>query len=247
MLKEIDVNEIRRIDEFKNHAFLSSISDIKESIFRSCLLQRIFISFEFTRIYDMLINAIDDDSGRKIAREILREEYPDKDGNKPSHREDLFNDLVSLGFSRSEIFGVKPSAQTSRNISNTISAVREITLRDDSTRTVAALAFLRSWGEILTAEEYRAYWKGCLKTKLKKHGALGDQPVSVFYVEHMIHDTRKYGFHEVVGKPGKLSHADRITKALVSMIGEDRSKLEIVIDINDKSTRLKEGFYNQFL
>src|SRR5438552_1034588 len=96
----IDEGEEVLLREFRSIPFFSQAAEMPIAEQQEILLQRRFHSFEFTKIYDYLIDAVGDPFSREIARTILRDEYPGELGELPSHREDLFEDLKTFGIDR---------------------------------------------------------------------------------------------------------------------------------------------------
>jgi hypothetical protein len=89
MITNLDNEEEKLIALFRSHKVFQGIEFISQKDFLQILLQRRFLSLEFTKVYDMAIDGLTDIEATKIARKILREEYPDINGNTPSHREEL--------------------------------------------------------------------------------------------------------------------------------------------------------------
>ncbi len=88
--------------------------DAKSVIFfRSILLERRWISYHFTPIYNIGLDLLSakHEAARQVIRRIIREEYPNDRGSwkTPSHREDLMTDLRAIGASDAVIAASKPS------------------------------------------------------------------------------------------------------------------------------------------
>ncbi|MEV8306095.1 hypothetical protein AB0P36_01725 [Streptomyces flavidovirens] len=76
---ELDGFEDGLIERFREHPVLANITRLPEEGFAAILLQRRFLSLAFTPAYDLAIDLLRDEAGLRIARIILREEYPDSD------------------------------------------------------------------------------------------------------------------------------------------------------------------------
>src|SRR5688500_2075073 len=67
------------MEELRNHKVLRNIGWFTPEDFLGVLLQRRFISFAFTSIYDFAIDALQDKTSKVLAGRILRDEYPNGD------------------------------------------------------------------------------------------------------------------------------------------------------------------------
>lgn len=98
-MEELDRFEDELIERYAQHPVLANIAQLSDEDFTAILLQRRFLSLAFTPAYDLAIDLLRDEEGLRIARVILREEYPDSHGMR-SHREDMTADMYRLGVSR---------------------------------------------------------------------------------------------------------------------------------------------------
>lgn len=244
----IDEGEEALLHEFRSILFFSQAAKMQFTEQQEILLQRRFHSFEFTKIYDYLIDAIVDPFGRETARSILRDEYPGELGDLPSHREDLFEDLKTFGIDPETIFRSRPSKATRRTIEEVQVAVFDI-LGNLEGRELRALATLRFWGEVLNAVEYQQLWKAFLKHRMTDRFNDTDKldmPISKFYADHIEHDMRRNEFASIGGHTSRLSHSDKLLFAMRAHIQSD-GDVDAVLSIDRHFTQIKERFYAQFL
>ncbi|MBK8277545.1 MAG: hypothetical protein IPK92_17505 [Nitrospira sp.] len=207
------------------------------------LLQRYWISQEFTHIYDagqdrLTLQAI---AARPTIRRIIREEYPNDRGawRTPSHREDLVSDLLNVGIS----WGQFIKSRKSRATNITITSAKNIiySSAQQPFPNLRIIAFLRYWGEVLTAVEYAQ-----LYPRIKRQ--LSETP-SAFYEHHMVHDARRYSLIDLTSSRGAITHADKLGRQLVDLIRLEDSTVSAVATVT-KITELaienKLYFYDQF-
>ena len=109
---ELDEFEDKLIERFRGHPVLAEVQRLGAAEFHNVLLQRRFLSLAFTPAYDLAIDMLNDEQSVRIARAILREEYPGEDGRMPSHREEMKADMLRLGVSRADLVGSRPSPRT---------------------------------------------------------------------------------------------------------------------------------------
>ena len=79
-MNELDEFEDKLIERFRQHPVFASVEELPDEDFHAILLQRRFLSLAFTVAYDLAIDLIDDEQAVRIARVIIREEYPDDGG-----------------------------------------------------------------------------------------------------------------------------------------------------------------------
>ena len=224
------------IHEFKDHPVLIGISSLPQHGFEYLLLQRRFLSFAFTTMYDLAIDALRDDEAKKIARYILREEYPSTSPETPSHREDLSNDLKILGFSKSEIIKSVPSTVTTDTIQASLGLIVGRDL--DEVSDVGILTALRLWGEVLVSIEYGQYWKR-IHEMFERNG----RNISAFYYPHHIHDAKKKPLTSML--TSATTHSDKMAVRLVRLLNSE-SAYSIFRETEKKVYKIKYHFYDQF-
>src|SRR3569833_3083201 len=96
-MQDLDDFENALSERFERHPVLAGVTLLSDADFAAILLQRRFLSLAFTPAYDLAIDLLEDEVGLRLARIILREEYPDSNGHTQSHREDMKDDLLQLG------------------------------------------------------------------------------------------------------------------------------------------------------
>ena len=104
------------------------------------------------------------------------------------------------------------------------------------------IAFLRFWGEVLTAIEYEALWPR-IKLLLRNQA-------SVFYAYHMAHDKRACTLAAVLANQHSSTHADQLGRALVRLIPSEgkarEAAIRAVIVATKQARQNKDMFYAQF-
>jgi hypothetical protein len=238
------------INRFRNQEFFHVIGSISEEEFLKMLIQRRFLSLEFTKVYDMIIDVIKDDYAKIIARKILREEYPNSTVDDPgkSHRELLIQDFnilkASMGIEDStcNILTTRQTSTTRKTIESTFALIMDNS--NDELSDIKLLTLLRFWGEVLVAAEYEEYWEKRMSNYFFKNA---ENP-SKFYYEHYEHD-RKKEYKEK--SQSEASHSDEIGRRLLDMIKnktKDETKaLEAFIEMERKVLGIKSYFYKQFV
>ncbi len=141
-----DAVEGELLERFTAHPVFREIETIDDDAFREILLQRRFVSLMFPVMYDLGIDGLTEPVAVKVVREILREEYPDPSGETPSHREDLVADLLTLGATRAQVLGARPSAVTQSVIEGSFALLAEASV---SATDLELMTIIRFWGEVL--------------------------------------------------------------------------------------------------
>lgn len=238
-MNKLDDFENDLIDRFRKHPVLMGVAALPEDDFAAILLQRRFVSLlGFTPAYDLAIDLLQDEQGIRIARTILREEYPDYKGNgrTPSHREDMKDDLLRLGISRDQLIASRPTPATS----NTITATFELMTRSaqDEHADLRLLTVLRFWGEVLVSVEYGELWH-----RMQHHLTVDGENYSRFYYPHHRHDAKRHP----IGTGSMLSttHADKLDIRLAKLLVSDEAK-ESFRQAEEECFQLKMEFYDQF-
>jgi len=256
-IADLDRRENELIEDFKNHFFFQNIQNteiISSSLFLDMLCQRRFISLAFTPMYDMAIDYLMDDSAKRIARIILREEYPDnrgRTGTTPSHREDLVSDIITLSElaglprSRHTILTIEPSVETKVTLEETLSLFfKSYPDEDEDLFQVRVLTILRFWGEILISTEYGELWKRMSALGLSEDGA----KQSIFYHTHFRHDAKRYPLTKL--PPTATTHADRLARKLSKYFGDEKKPRPKAVEhcylVSNDIVKIKLNFYNQF-
>jgi hypothetical protein len=246
-IEDLERLEKVKAKELRKHLLAIRPDEVNDDYFFAVLLQREWVSYFFTPIYDAILNRIDSSHSSAVStiRRIIREEYPDSCafpcGDMPSHREDMKVDILGIGVDLENYMNSDPSPETEACLLELIRAINE--LKRLEYRDVALLSFLRFWGEVLTAVEYREFQARIVKK-------LG-QKISVFYIPHIGHDEKSIEISEAETTGSKNSHSDELAAALVEMMPSNRNaKSKALRDASyaiELATRCKINFYKQFL
>ncbi|MFB7464051.1 hypothetical protein ACFCZ1_11230 [Streptomyces sp. NPDC056224] len=238
-MRELDRFEDELIERYEQHPVLGNIALLPDEDFAAVLLQRRFLSLAFTPAYDLAIDLLRDEVGLRIARVILREEYPDRRGNTPSHREDMTRDMYRLGVSRTDLVHTRPTAATRKAIGDTFDLIAEAGTHDDAD--LRLLTVLRFWGEILVSVEYGRLWER-MEPLLVRDG----ENLSRFYHPHHVHDAKT----RTLAAGGMLStaHPDRLaTRLREFLLSGGEGAAAAFRESEERSLQVKVGFYDQFL
>ncbi|MEU9234619.1 hypothetical protein [Streptomyces subrutilus] len=238
-MEDLDRFENELIERYAQHPVLANIARLPEEDFAAVLLQRRFLSLAFTPAYDLAIDLLNDEEGLRIARVILREEYPDNRGNTRSHREDMTADMIRLGVSREALVHSRPTAATRLAIDATFDLIADAGTRADADLRV--LTILRFWGEILVSVEYGRLWER-MEPRFDQDG----ENASRFYFPHHQHDAKA----EPLVTAGLLAttHADRLATRVGAYLGSGgAAAADSFREMEERSLRIKVDFYDQFL
>ncbi|MGW7453589.1 hypothetical protein [Streptomyces sp. NPDC054787] len=235
-MQELDLFEDELIAQYRRHPVLANIALLPDEDFAAILLQRRFLSLAFTPAYDLAIDLLRDEEGLRIARVILREEYPGSDGDRRSHREDMTADMYRLGVSREALVHTRPTPATKRVIDATFDLIADAGTHEDSDLRV--LSILRFWGEILVSVEYGRLWER-MEPVLTQDG-------SRFYYLHHLHDAKG----EALATADLLAtgHADRLATRVARFLGDGgEGAADSFREVERRSLQIKVDFYDQFL
>ncbi|MBT2539203.1 hypothetical protein J7E99_00405 [Streptomyces sp. ISL-44] len=234
-MEELDRFEDELIERYAQHPVLANIAQLSDEDFTTILLQRRFLSLAFTPAYDLAIDLLRDEEGLRIARVILREEYPDSHGMR-SHREDMTADMYRLGVSREALVHTRPTPATKRAIDATFDLIADAGTHDDADLRV--LTILRFWGEILVSVEYGRLWER-MEPVLTQDG-------SRFYYPHHSHDAK--GTSLATANLLATSHSDRLATRVWAFLGSGgEGAADSFREVERRSLQIKVGFYDQFL
>ncbi len=221
------------LGRFTAHRVFTEIERMPQAAFLDVLLQRRFLSLVFPVMYDIGIDGLTDERAIKLVREILREEYPDPSGNTPSHREDLIVDLITLGATRAEVLGCRPTPTTAAVIEQSLALINEAAAKLSD---LELMTILRFWGEVLVSVEYGEYWR--------RMGAQfqAAQCASRFYHPHHDHDGR-----DPLATAGESSstHSGRLGACLVRLLAEE-GDMNRFAATEERVLELRLEFYDQF-
>lgn len=239
-MNELDEFENDLIDRFRQHPVFVNIEALAEEDFAAILLQRRFVSLlGFTPAYDLAIDLLRDERGIQIARTILREEYPDHDGAKhtPSHREDMWEDLLRLGIPRADLLATPATPATLNSVIGTFELISKAGQSDHPD--LLLLTILRLWGEVLVSVEYGELWK-----RMQHRLTIDGDNCSRFYYPHHRHDAKR---HEL-GAASLLAttHADQLDMRLAALLDSTEAKASFM-KTEKEVFRLKMEFYDQFI
>ncbi|HEX6473015.1 MAG TPA: hypothetical protein VF069_28250 [Streptosporangiaceae bacterium] len=235
-MRDLDEFEDDLIERFKRHPVLAGISLLADDDFAAILLQRRFLSLGFTPAYDLAIDLLEDEVGRRLARVILREEYPDATGHSPSHREDMKNDLLQLGVRRKTLVEARPTPATSDTIVKTLDLIADAGRHGNAN--LRLLTILRFWGEVLVSAEYGRLWP-----RMEPLLTLDGENRSRFYYPHYIHDRKAHPL--AAASLLSTTHSDRLGMRLSELLAREDST-EAFRETERAVLRLKLGFYDQF-
>jgi hypothetical protein len=172
----------------------------------------------------------------------LREEYGS--GARPTHRQDLMQDLLALGATRDELLGSVASETTLHVLARMFAAIRKS--EDEHLYQIKVLTTLRIAGEVLVAVEYDHYWPHLQRLGLRAANEPGGVR-SVFYYPHLCHDERRQRF---AGEPDKFvarTHSDQLADCLrSSLIAGSSEEIDYCISAATSAEDMKRSFYNQF-
>lgn len=244
-LDQLDALEVSSEARLRKAIAHLNPNEMHERRFHALLLQRYWISQEFTHIYDVALDRLTDRSAaaQEVIRRIIREEYPVTRKlvwKTPSHRENLVSDLYALGVSRREFVSSRPSKETEETVADAKALV--LTYGRMPTGDVPLLAFLRFWGEVLTALEYSTLWS-------RIESLLGGTP-SKFYEFHMNHDEKLALMSDIAHRTDLTTHADKIGHSIAGLIHADSARsvdlMHLAAGATRKATLNKLKFYRQF-
>jgi hypothetical protein len=231
-MHELDEFEDKLITRFRGHPVLTGVSHLVAAEFHAVLLQRRFLSLAFTPAYDLAIDMISDERSVRIARAILREEYPGEDGRTPSHREEMKEDMLRLGVSRDDLVRSRPSARTVGTIMSTLELISDVGGGEHPD--TGLITILRFWGEVLVSVEYEQLWQ-------RIGPLLGDR--STFYLPHKVHDAKVRPLAQA--SPLASTHSDQLGMRLWQVLGTPGER-EVFRRTEEEIVDLKLGFYDQF-
>lgn len=235
-LHELDAFESRLIRRFEEHPVLADIALLPAEDFAEVLLQRRFVSLAFTPSYDLAIDLLEDEEGLRIARTILREEYPDGSGHTPSHREDMTHDLYRLGVSREALVASRPTAATTRAVTDALGLIADAGGRADAD--LRLLTVLRFWGEVLVSVEYGRLWE-----RMGPVFTQGGGNRSRFYHPHHVHDAKKHSLATV--SLLSATHSDRLATRVTELLAREETT-DRFREMEERTLLLKTAFYDQF-
>ncbi|MBE1573756.1 hypothetical protein ACFORH_15480 [Amycolatopsis roodepoortensis] len=234
-MRELDEYEDGLIERFRRHPALRGVTELSPEDLHAVLLQRRFLSLAFTMAYDLAIDLLTDEQSKRIARVIIREEYPDNTspGSTPSHREDLMADILALGVPREALVRSRRSLATTACVDTTMELIASA--GDSKYADVELLTILRFWGEVLVSVEYGELWR-------RIGPVLGGK--SVFYYPHHVHDAKSRPL--AAASPLSLTHSDQLGLRLVQLIDSSEAR-ERFRETEQAVVAVKTAFYDQFL
>lgn len=225
---DADRAERRLLSRLTSHPLLREADALSHEQLIEVLLQRRFISMIFTPVYDMGIDALSMPAALDVAREIVREEYPD---GQPSHREDLVVDLLALGATRGQVLGCRPTPATTSTLIETFELMGEAAAAGDD---IGVLGMLRFWGEVVVAVEYGHFWKA-----IAPHFSTPTRP-SRFYEAHYTHDGC-----EPLATASPKTHSGRLGVCLRELLISD-STADALAKVQTRVVESRLRFYDQF-
>jgi hypothetical protein len=238
-VQELDEFEDALIERFRRHPVLRALEELSEPDFHAILLQRRFLSLSFTTAYDLAIDLLNDERAIRIARSIIREEYPDDkgSGSTPSHREDMKDDILRLGVSRRQLVDSRPSAATVQAITGTMNLIASAGGAEHPD--VELVTVLRFWGEVLVSVEYGELWR-----RMRSRLVVGGENRSLFYYPHFVHDAKTRPL--AAASPLSLTHSDQLGVRLSQLAASPEAHAAFR-RVESAILDLKTAFYDQFL
>jgi hypothetical protein len=235
-MQDLDDFENALIERFERHPVLAGVTLLSDADFAAVLLQRRFLSLAFTPAYDLAIDLLEDEVGLRLARIILREEYPDSNGHTQSHREDMKDDLLQLGVSRKDLVEARPTPVTSQTITRTLDLIADAGRHGDSD--LRLLTILRFWGEVLVSVEYGRFWR-----RMEPLLTSGGENRSRFYYPHHVHDAKAHSL--ATASLLSATHSDRLGMRLSDLLTREDSGT-CFREIEQAILDIKLDFYQQF-
>jgi pyrroloquinoline quinone (PQQ) biosynthesis protein C len=220
--RQYDAFENKLIGTFRSHPLFQRLGTLTEVDFTSYLLQLAQLSLEFVRWQEIAKLGMPEEAA-EIVRYIVREEIPSQG---PTHKDNLWHDLLTIGVSTAQLRSARPSSATKQTIKDLYGLV-EFTEDDYTLRTLCGL---RVAGELMVAETYRP-----LVAELQRRYGLGSER-SEFYVPHFEHDQK--------GTTSE-SHADAFDQVLNSLIVDERTLL-IAQHAAEAAMLVRYRFHDQF-
>jgi hypothetical protein len=236
-MRQLDQFEDELIERLKEHPVLANVALLSDDDFAAILLQRRFVSLGFTPAYDLAIDLLNDETARRIARTILREEYPDSSGHTRSHREDMKEDLLHLGITRQAIVETRPTAATKRAINDTFELIADAGCHGNAD--LRLLTILRFWGEVLVSVEYGLLWER-MQPLLASEG----ENRSRFYYPHHVHDAKAHPLASL--SLLSSTHSDRLATRMSELLAREAST-DCFMEVEERALQLRLTFYSQFL
>jgi len=243
MIETLNDYEISLITKFRSHPLFNQIDAIAWQDLLAILIQRRFLSFSIVNFYEFVIDALTDEQIKRTVRGILNEEFPrsTKGIPLPSHRELLFQDLLSLG-ATSEMILMTSETPTTQKVRNE-SYQRLVSCLGENHCQVGLVAFLRFWAEVLVSVEYSCLWQ-----RISERLSNGKSPHKIrseFYYFHMIHDSRNsdIGQESILGG---LTHSQELAIHLKRLISSEDA-LVYCLNLQENAYQLKFQFYDQFI
>ncbi|GAA2245481.1 MULTISPECIES: hypothetical protein [Streptomyces] len=237
-MRDLDVFEDGLIERFRQHPVLAGTGRLAQDDFAALLLQRRFVSLAFTPSYDLAIDLLTDEAGLRIARAILREEYPDGRGHTRSHREDMKEDLLQLGITREELVASRPTEATRRAVEDAFALIADAGSHADAD--LRLLTFLRFWGEVLVSVEYEHLWRRMEPVLAGEDG----RNRSRFYYPHYVHDAKAHPLTTV--SLLSATHSDRLATRISDLLAR-QGGAEAFRETEERALHLKTAFYDQFI
>lgn len=223
LIERLNIFDDAVIEQFRRdvNTNLRILSDLE---LEDKLVQRRFLSLAFTPFYDQGIDVLEDDEAKQVARELIREEYPQ---NAPSHREDLVTDLLKIGLTKNRIL----SARHTKRTKETIDGLYELVAFSGKYDDIKIVSALRTAGEVLVAVEYELIVPELMRRYEFK------PECSVFYVLHAEHDQKL----KPLGQ-NRRTHSDKLGSILARLV-DTEEKLVIAKQSMDNAYKVKTGFW----
>lgn len=245
-LREVADLDDQLIQDFVHHPVLARLGAMPRAYILDILLQRRFISFAFTPMYELALDVLTDAKAQAALRELLRAEYADSDGS--THREKLMMDLAALGATRSLVLRSRVSGATLDTIRDLLAMMMpERPDEHDELDQLTILSALRLAGEVLVAAEYTAFWPHLERLGLSAEKRPGSS-LSAFYYPHLVHDSRAHRL-DSDPRPGIAhGHADVLSEHLREMLlRSSNDGLASCMQAMQRAQRIKKAFYDQWL
>ncbi len=212
-IKQLTDYENGLIADFKNHELFQNRDGLSNPSLEEILLERAQLSFEFTKILDVLLRGIEDKKLRTALEWLAREEYPVAEMN---HRAALVHDLQLLGIPKEKIMNYPASQKTALTIAQFYEVLRYGQPYLGKEWDIHAGCFFRFGFETVIPTEYGHFIAEFLRPE-RGYGIESREEL-LFYSEHEGHDENhaevlRKNLARLITTPQELAIAQRATKA----------------------------------
>jgi hypothetical protein len=199
------------------------------------LHQRRYLALHFTLFCDIIICALEDETARGVAVDIVRAEYIGS-----NHREDFVREIMSvraamsLGSDRRDVVTHPISEESKRTVSSAIDLAFDAAKAESD---LARLVTLHFFGEVTPSHEFKRLFLALERRKLL------DRDGSVFLYPHVIYD--ELGRVDSDGEGALDAHAARYLSCIAPHLVAPGA-WTIVEAWMRRIMQLRLAFYSQF-